>query len=152
MLVVERPGFGPREIWRIRDTDALPLLHVTPMITTPHATKGDPLTDTLAIDSRRHGMSLHLPLFRVAICTLLYNGNYDPPLHPAYPRLVVEGHAHPHEATAITIGWTNVIGPIVTEVVPGVTEIVLLPALPTNVSKVQSHPARYPPDSNEANP
>jgi hypothetical protein len=154
MLVAERPGSGPREIRRTRDAGAPPLLRAIQMIITPHATEGDPLTDTLAIDSRRHGMSLHLPLFRAAICMLLNNGNYDPPLYPAYPPLVAEGHAHAHEATAITIGRTSVTGPIVTEVVLGVAEVVLLSALPPNhkVSKVRSHLARHPTDSSEANP
>jgi hypothetical protein len=69
---------------------------------------------------------------------LLNNGNYDPPLYPAYPPLVVEGHAHAHEAAAITIGRTSITGPIITEVILGVTEVVLLSALPPNhkVSKV----------------
>jgi hypothetical protein len=154
MLVVEHPGFGPREIWSIRDTDALPL-HIAPMITTPHATEGDPLTDTLTIDSRHHGMSLRLPLFCVAICVLLYNSHYNPPLHPAHPHLVTEGHAHARdEAIAITIGQTSIIGLIVTEVGLGLTEVVLLLALLHNhdISKAQSHLAHHPAHSNKVNP
>jgi hypothetical protein len=154
MLVVEHPGSGPREIWITGDAGAPPLLHVLLMITIPHATEGDPLTNTLAINSRRHGMSLHLPLFRVAMCMLLYNGDDDLPLHPAHPHLVAEGRAHAHEAIAITIHRTSVIGLIVTEVVLGDAEVVLLLALPPNhnVSKAQSHLACHPTDSNEVNP
>lgn len=147
MLVVERPGFGPREIWETRDAGALPLLHVAPMIITPRTTEGDPLTD-VANDSCHHHTSLHFPLFRVAICVLLYNGDYDPPLHPGHAPLIMEGHAHAHKAT-ITIGQTSVIGLIVTEVVLGVT----LPAFPPdhNALKAQPHLAHYPTNS-EANP
>jgi hypothetical protein len=154
MLVVEHPGSGPREIWITRDTGALPLLHVLLMITTPHATKGDPLTDTLTIDSCHHGMSLHLPLFHIAMCMLLYNGNDNPPLHPAHPHIVMEGCTHTHEAITITIRQISVIGPIITEVVLGDAEVVLLLALPLNhnISKAQSHLARHPTDLGEVNP
>ena len=144
ILVVERPGFGPREIWETRDAGALPLLHIAPMIITPHTTEGDPLTD-VAIDNHHHHTSLH---FRVAIWVLLYNGDYNPPLHPARAPLIVEGHTHTHKATA-TIGQTSVIGLIITEVVLGVT----LPAFPPdhNALKAQSHLTPYPTNS-EANP
>lgn len=137
MLVVERPGFGPREIWETRDAGTLPLLHVAPMIITPHTTEGHPLTD-VAIDSCHLHTSLHFPLFRVAICVLLYNGDSDPPLHPA----------HAHKAT-ITIGQTSVIGLIVTEVVLGVTLLAFPPDY--NALKAQPHLTRYLTNS-EANP
>jgi hypothetical protein len=86
---------------------------------------------------------------------LLYNGHYDPPLHPAHPHLVAEGRAHARdEAIAITIGRTSVIGLIVTEVGLGLAEVVLLLALPHNhnVSKAQSHLVHHQTHSNKANP
>jgi hypothetical protein len=80
------------------------------------------------------------------------------PLHdPAHHPLVVEGHAHIHEATMLSIGWTSIIGLIVTEVALGAVAVVLLPALPPghhfhNVLKAQFHLARPLTDPNEGNP
>jgi hypothetical protein len=84
MLVIKHSGSGPREIWITGDAGTLPLLHVLLMIIISHTTEGNPLTDTLAINGHRHDMSLHLPLFCIAMCMLLYNNNGNPPLYPVH--------------------------------------------------------------------